>query len=136
MVMDHRNLRAFQLAHALVLYVYRATGSMPKDEQFAMRSQIRRAAVSVPTNIVEGRARRTQKEFVHFLNIALGSASELRYLLELAHELAFLQDSQIITDADAVVRTLAGLIRRIEAGDTNFDSSVSRAGSGKREAES
>jgi four helix bundle protein len=117
---DHKKLRVFRLAHQLVLDVYRATTDMPKDEWYGLRSQIRRAAVSVPTNIVEGRARRTQKEFVQFLGISLGSATELRYLLELSGDLSLLgvnatEAPRLIADADTIVRAVAGLIRTIQA---------------------
>jgi four helix bundle protein len=84
---DHNKLRVFNDAHQLTLAIYRHTRDFPREEQFGMRVQLRRAAVSVPSNIVEGCARKTTREYCHFVNIALGSASELAYLIALATEL-------------------------------------------------
>jgi four helix bundle protein len=87
---DHRKLRVFHDAHALTLAIYRETKPFPKDEWFGMRLRMRRAATSVPTNLVEGSARRTTKEYLHFVNVARGSAGELHYLIDLASELGCL----------------------------------------------
>jgi four helix bundle protein len=87
MARDHRKLRVFHDAHRQVLAIYKETRSFPRDEWYALRQQLRKAAVSIPSNIVEGNARRTAREYVHFLNIARGSASEVVYLVDLASEL-------------------------------------------------
>ncbi len=87
---DHTKLDAFHAAHALTLAVYNATREMPPSEQFGLTSQMRRAAVSVVSNIVEGSARASLNEYVRFLDMAYGSARELEYQIQLAAELGFL----------------------------------------------
>ena len=81
---DCRKLRVFHKADALLLEVYKWSSKLPDDEKYTLRSQIRRSAISVPANIVEGSARLTEGEYVHFLNIALGSSAELAYLVDVA----------------------------------------------------
>ena len=87
---DHRKLRVFAQADALVLLVYAETAIFPADERFGLRAQVRRSAVSVPANIVEGCAREKEGEYLQFINISTGSAAETLYLLELSNRLGFL----------------------------------------------
>ena len=118
MARDHRKLRVFHDAHRLVLAIYRQTKHFPKDEWFGLRAQLRRAATSIPCNIVEGSARETDREYFSFLNIACGSSAELKYLIDLSRELDLLQESEhleLASDADRVVAQMTMLVRRIKA---------------------
>ncbi len=87
---DFRELLVWQKAHALTLTVYRATQSFPRHELYSLTNQIRRAAVSVGANIAEGAGKNSRAEFGRFLQIALGSASELEYHLLLSRDLGYL----------------------------------------------
>jgi len=114
---DPRRLRAFHLADALVIDIYNVTKDFPPSERFGLQAQLRRAAVSTPTNIVEGSARRSTREYLHFLNIAAGSANESRYLLTLARRLDFVTAGDadvLIARATSLIGTLAALIRALE----------------------
>ncbi|GFE58722.1 four helix bundle protein [Geobacter sp. AOG1] len=87
---DHNKLKAFEMADEIALLAYQVTMAFPKEEQYGLTSQIRRAAVSVPSNIVEGCARGSQADYHRFLTIAFGSLRELRYQIELSNRLGFL----------------------------------------------
>jgi len=90
---DFRDLQTWQKAHRLALDVYKATGKFPREEAFGLTAQMRRAGVSIPANIAEGCGRRGDNELRRFLDIAMGSASELECLLLLAGDLGMLQES-------------------------------------------
>ena len=87
---DPSKLRVFHLSDELVADIYNATADFPSEERYGLQAQIRRAAVSVPSNLVEGSARRGDREYVNFCNIACGSAYEGRYLIGLSFRLGFL----------------------------------------------
>jgi four helix bundle protein len=107
---DPWRLKVFALADDLVVRVYRATRGLPPEERYGLQSQLRRAAVSVPANLVEGSARRTLAEYLRFVEIALGSASETRYLLDLSRRLGFL-DKDVATD---LITRYANMIRGMQ----------------------
>jgi four helix bundle protein len=91
--MDYRDLEVWQKSYALTLQVYQATQSFPRDELFGLTSQLRRAAVSIPANIAEGRCRHSRADYLHFVSIARGSAGELETLVSLAKDLSYLDAS-------------------------------------------
>ena len=90
MTAPYRNLKVWQLAHELALQVYRATASYSVSERYGLVSQMRRAAVAVATNIVEGNARSHKGEYLQFCNVARASVAEMKYLLELSLDLELL----------------------------------------------
>lgn len=113
---DHRKLRAFELADQLALSIYSATKSFPKEEQFGLTSQLRRAAVSIASNIVEGCARSSQADYIRFLDMAFGSVREVAYQLSLAARLGYV-DSKVAKEleqqADETAKVLAGLLKSL-----------------------
>lgn len=122
---DHRKLKAFELADELVTAIYEVTRSFPKDEWFGLRAQMRRAATSVPANIVEGAARRNEAEYLHFLNIAFGSLRELGYYITLAARLGYIasdEHTERLVDRQAeAARVLAALMRSLTSSDAMPD---------------
>jgi len=118
---DHRKLRVFHDAHALTIEIYRHTRGFPREEEFGLRSQMRRAAVSVATNIVEGNARGSERDYVRFLQIAFGSICELQYLIVLVGELKLVEASihiALTAQCDRVVKQLNRLVERMAGGSS------------------
>ena len=89
-----RDILAWKKAHALVLRVYKITDNFPQKEIFVLTSQMRRCAISIPSNIVEGFKRRTKNDSIHFYNIAEGSLEELKYQLILAKDLKYISEQE------------------------------------------
>jgi four helix bundle protein len=116
---DHTKLTVFRLADALVVDIYRATRDLPVSERWGFQGQLRRAAVSVACNIVEGCARSTTREYVRFLNVACSSASETRYLVSLAQRLGLLGTaaSELMPRCDHLVRGLKNLVTSLEPAE-------------------
>ena len=113
----HRKLEVWNEAVGFVIDVYKATRSFPKTEQYALADQLRRAAVSIPSNIAEGAARQTRKEFVQFLYIARGSASEIDTQLEVARRLNYIDESEkarLDHTLDTIGKMLTGLIKSLK----------------------
>ena len=116
------DLKVWQRSHALVLAIYRATASFPSDERFGITSQLRRAAVSVPTNIAEGAKRQGRLDYARFLNIAEGALGETQYLLMLARDLDYLPQAiatALLGEADEVARMLHVLRVKVEPRDND-----------------
>ncbi len=115
---DHQKLRAFELADEVALFTYRLTKEFPKEEIYGLTSQMRRAAVSVPSNIVEGSARESQVEYVRFLEIAFGSLRELHYQFDLAGRLGYVEAKEISSCDSKMLETervLGALIRSMRS---------------------
>ena len=114
---NFNNILAYQKADDLVVAIYEATRTFPKEEIYALTSQIRRAAYSVPSNIAEGASRHSQKDYLNFLYIARGSLSEVTYFIHLSRRLGYWGDefhSRLAEQADETSRVLTGLIGAVE----------------------
>jgi four helix bundle protein len=113
---DHNKLRAFELADELVMMIYQATRNFPREEIYGLTSQMRRAAVSVPSNIVEGCTGESHGEYLRFLEIAFGSLRELHYQFSLAERPGYLKDNDISDFDSKIIETekvLGSLIRSL-----------------------
>ena len=118
-VQRYEDLIAWQKSYQLVLDVYAATSGFPADERFGLTSQIRRAAVSIPSNIAEGFGRQTRGDFLRFLDMARGSAHEVETQLRLAKDLNFLTQPDILEQVAEVQRILNGLIASLRRKSSN-----------------
>jgi four helix bundle protein len=113
---DHTRLSTFELADALALAVYKATANFPREEMFGLTSQLRRGAISVPSNIVEGCARSSEAEYIRFLDTSYGSAREVEYQVGLAHRLGFLKGpthQELQNLSSETSKVLNGLLRAL-----------------------
>ncbi len=109
---DYKRLRVWRKAHEIACAIYRVTRAFPTRDQFVLGDQLRRAAISIGANIAEGCGRNGDGDLHRFLNIALGSANELRYLLELAMDVGLLSAADgmpLVSAVDDVRRMLSGL---------------------------
>ena len=112
----HHDLRVWQGAMNLVEEIYKITSLFPKDELYALTNQMRRAAVSVPSNIAEGAARNSSKEFLYFLSIARGSLSELETQLQIAERLGYMKKDCFPDNIETIFGLLGGLMKSIRKG--------------------
>jgi four helix bundle protein len=119
---SYRELKCWKDSMTLVESVFRMTASFPKEEQYGFVSQLRRSALSVPSNIAEGQGRDSKKEFLRFLGIARGSLQELETQLILAHRLAWLDSStfeMMSTMISEIRRMLNGLCKYLRTGQAS-----------------
>jgi len=113
----HKDLVVWQKAIDLVVYVYKITASFPDNEKFGITNQIRRSVVSIPSNIAEGAARNSDKEFLHFLSISLGSLAELETQLIISNKLKYISDSILETcniELTSIRKMILGLKKSIK----------------------
>ena len=124
----HKDLTVWKKSMNLVILIYKVTGQFPKEELFGLTSQMRRAAVSIPSNIAEGHGRHSEKELIRFLYISLGSASELETQILLSNKLDFLNGedfNQLNELNNEVLKMLASLIRSKNNELVNLDTDIS-----------
>ncbi len=118
----HKRLEAWKLSMDLAVAVYRLTKEFPSDERFGLTAQMRRAAVSIASNIAEGAARSTRRDFINFLHTARASLSELDTQLQLASKLGYVEQD-LVASIDAVMtrtdKLLAGLIKSLRNGSSS-----------------
>lgn len=113
---DFHSLKVWEKSHAFALAVYKACEAFPRMEQYGLTSQLQRAALSIPTNIAEGCGYESDAQFIRFLEIALGSASECEYLLLFARDMGYLSSetfTALSADATEIKRMLTGLLKSL-----------------------
>ena len=111
----HKDLDVWQKSIQFVTDIYNVTKEFPDEEKYCLVNQIRRSAVSIPSNIAEGSARQTKKEFIQFLYISLGSAAELNTQLMISENLDFIKDSKnLLTNLEDIQKMLMGLIKYLK----------------------
>lgn len=114
-IRSHKDLQVWQKAMVLVTEIYRLSENFPESEKFGLTSQIRRSAISIPSNIAEGFARKGNKELIQFLYISIGSLSELETQYEIAKNLNYIKEAKEITDKIIFIRImLSNLIKSIK----------------------
>ena len=115
---DFRKLKVWEKAHLLTLKIYKVTEKFPREELYGLTSQIRRACVSIPTNIAEGCVRSSDADFSRFLYIALGSTSELEYLILLSMDLKFIKSelhTELNNEINEIKKMLISMIQKLKA---------------------
>lgn len=114
-IRNHKDLNVWQLSMELVTDIYCLTSPFPKEEIYGLSNQMRRAAVSIPSNIAEGAARNSKKEFIQFLHISLGSSAELETQLMIANNLDFVSDiEEFLEKLTTIKKMLNGLIHHLK----------------------
>lgn len=117
----HKNLKVWQRSISFVTEIYRITRDFPKEEIYCMALQLRRAAISIPSNIAEGSARKNTKEYIQFLYIALGSASEIETQIIISINLGYIMHEKVggmQSELEEIIRMLVGLIKSLSDKNT------------------
>lgn len=115
---DFRGLKVWERGHKLTLAIYKITSGFPREEMYGLTSQIRRSCASIPTNISEGCGRSSDKELARFIEIAIGSASELEYLLLLSRDIELINGADfkaLIAEAIEVKKMLISFYKKLKA---------------------
>ena len=115
---DFKELHVWEKAHMLTKRIYHNTSTFPREEMYGLKSQMKRACASVPTNIAEGCGRNSDAELARFLEISMGSASEVEYLLLLSRDLNLINSpdySELTSDVVEIKRMLASFIKKLRA---------------------
>jgi four helix bundle protein len=113
---NYKSLNVWKKSHELVLLIYKLTSAFPRNEQYILTSQIRRASISIPNNIAEGCGKYSQADFVRYLQTSLGSTQEVEYLVFLSRELRYLKDDAHVAlnvQINTVKAMLINLINKI-----------------------
>ena len=117
MLKNYRDLKVWQKSYTFCLQIYQETRKLPNEEKFGLTSQIRRSAVSIPSNIAEGYGRKTTADYLRFLSIAYGSLCELETQIMLAGDLSYLENGDLeslLANLSEIERMLKALIRSLE----------------------
>ncbi|MBI3737634.1 MAG: four helix bundle protein [Chloroflexi bacterium] len=112
-----KDLIVWQRSLSLAVEIYRLTKEFPRDETYGLTSQIRRASVSIPSNLVEGHARNTKSQFANFIDIALGSAAELETQLTISLQIGYIKQAdydKLVNELTEITRMLYGLLNRVQ----------------------
>lgn len=118
-IMNHKNLNVWETSIEIVTLIYKLTDSMPKSEEFGLKSQMRRAAVSISANIAEGAARNHQKEFIQFCYISLGSLAELETLIIISKNIYQISSNEIDNLIIKERRLLLAFIKHLKTSPRN-----------------
>jgi four helix bundle protein len=112
---SYKDLQAWKISMDFVIDIYKLTSKFPSNELYGLTNQIRRCAVSIPSNLAEGSGRKNTREYIHFLYISNGSLSELETQLEISYKLGYIKDIEYLNDKMRYIRSmLVGLIRSLE----------------------
>jgi len=114
MIKTFKDIKVWEKAHALVLIIYKITAGFPEEERYCLSNQLRRASISIPSNIVEGFRRNTKKDRSHFYIIANGSLEEAKYQVFLAKDLGYIDNSrynELTSQMDEVGKMLSAWIK-------------------------